>query len=288
MAGSCIIDGFDIGTIGMFIIRGGDLDFLTFPERKEPPKNEWFERDGEDVDLSEVYLNAKKVTIKFYLNAISGAQFITRLNAFEALLLAPGYRSIYVKEFDKTFTFRYTGSSPLTAKGGLIKSGTKSAMISVDFIDDAPTVLFSNNLVPCSMLANDTYVKLNGIEFKNFGITIKKIYDSALSLHDAKPGLVRTNERMTGQLVDVDFTPKRNGRKLTIDCYMKAASLSEFFTNYDALFNNLTKVGALTITINNNTDIKCYYNSMSGWQKTHSFSSGILIEFTLNLTEVFL
>jgi hypothetical protein len=287
MAGSCIIDGFDIGTIGMFIMRGGDFDLLTFPDRKEPNKNNWFEYDGDDVDLSEVYLNAKKTTIKFYLNAVSGAQFITRINAFENLISASGYRSVYIKEFNRTFTLRYVGCTSFPVKGGLIKPGAKSAQITVEFMDDTPTSLFTSNLVPYSTLANDTYVKLNGIEFKYFGITIKKIYDSALSIHSVKQGLVQIIERMTGQMVDVAFTPKKQARKLTIDCYMKAASLTEFYLNYNALFNNLTLPQALTITINNNTDIKCYYNSMNGWKTNHSFSTGILIEFTLNLTEVF-
>ena len=121
MTGSCTIDGFDIGTIGMFVLKGGDLDLLTFPDRKDPQKNVWFEQDGEDVDLSEIYFNAKKTAIKFYLNAISGEQFIARLTAFENLMLAPGLRSIYLREFDKTFTLRYTGCPAFAQKGGLIK-----------------------------------------------------------------------------------------------------------------------------------------------------------------------
>jgi len=288
MTGSCIIDELDISDIGMFILKGGDLDLIAFPERKEPLKNDWFERDGEDVDLSEVYFKPKKVTIKFYLNAISGAQFIVRLNAFKAALMASGYRSIYVKEYDRTFTLRYVSCSAFTVKGGLMKSGTKSAQLSVDFMDDDPISQFGNSTVPESDKENDAYVKLNDIELKNFGITVKNIYDTALQLNDPKAGLIQTSDRMTGQVVDVDFSTKKQARKIVVDCYMKAASLAEFYNNYDALFNNLTYTSAIKLTINTNNNLYVYYNSMSGFQKMHAFSSGILIQFTLNLTEVFL
>lgn len=289
MTGSCIIDGFDIATIGMFVLRGGDLDLLTFPDRKEPQKNEWFEHDGDDVDLTEVYFNAKKTTIKYYLNAVSGLEFITRLEAFQSLMLSSGTRSIYLSEFDKTFMLRYTGCSAFSQKGGLIKSGRKSAEITVDYMMDDPLQIFDLNITePMSNKANDTFVKLNAIELKNFGITVKKIYDTFLALPDVKEGLVRSSGRMSGQTVDVNFTPKRQSRKLAVDCYMKAATRDEFYRNYNALFNQLAKPQALTVTINNTTDINCYYNSMSGFSKLRAFSNGIFIQFTIHLTEVFL
>lgn len=289
MTGACIIDNTDIDTLGMFVMRGGDADLLTFPERKEPKKNQWFEVDGEDADLSEVYFNAKKTAIKFYLNAISGEQFVARLTAFENLMLASGYRSIYLREFDKTFMLRYTGCPAFAQKGGLIKSGKKSADITVDFMMDDPLQVYDLSVgSPLSGATNDTYVKINGTEFSNYGITVKKIYDTALALPEIKSGLIRNNAAMTGQLADVDFTPKRQSRKIAIECYMRAATRSEFYRNYNALFNQLRKTGSQTVTINNTHDIKCYYNSMSSFAKDRPFSAAAHIQFTLNLTEVFL
>ena len=58
------INGIDISTIGMLLLKGGDVDLFAFPERKTPQTNDWFEHDGLDVDLSEAYFNARKIDRK--------------------------------------------------------------------------------------------------------------------------------------------------------------------------------------------------------------------------------
>lgn len=55
MKGSVIINGTDIADFGALILRGGDYNFLPFPERKEPKQNNWYEYDGLDTDLEEVF-----------------------------------------------------------------------------------------------------------------------------------------------------------------------------------------------------------------------------------------
>ena len=82
MTGACIIDGIDIDQLGMLIVKGGDDDFLTFPERREPTRNDWFEHDGLDVDLTEVYFRDRKLTVKFHISSETANEFLNRLDTF--------------------------------------------------------------------------------------------------------------------------------------------------------------------------------------------------------------
>ena len=285
MAGSCIINGVDIANLGMFILRGGDNDLIAFPERKEPKSNDWFEQDGLDVDLSEIYFNAKKVTIKCYLNAATTHDFLTNLNAFKALITSSENKSIYLREFNKTFLLRYVSCQQFTFKGGLIKTPPKSAEIDVQFSDDTPLLMFDRTITaPISTKIMPTYVYLNDIELKNFGVIVKNIYDSALQFSDSKEGIIITQERNSGQVVYP--SSKLKSKKITIECAMLADTRDEFYTNYYALFNQLTILQALQLRLADGTTRNCYYSSMTNFSKIKPFSSGIHIQFTLNLVDI--
>jgi len=284
MAGSCIINGVDIADLGMFILRGGDNDLIAFPSRKEPPSNDWYELDGLDVDLSEVYFNAKKVTIKFYLAAETSEEFTANMNAFRHLITSSGYKSIYIREFNKTFRLRYISCSQFTFRGGLIKPACKCAELDIQFSDDDPCAIFDGTLVPVSQKENDTYVYLNDIELKAFGITVKNIYNTALQLAEAKDALTITNARRNGQIVYPGSTLK--SKKITIECVMQAATLAEFYTNYNALFNNLSLAEALSLKIADGNDVSCYYSNMTGFTKMHPFSRGVMVTFSIELVDI--
>lgn len=285
MAGSCIINGVDIADLGMFILRGGDYDLIAFPERKEPKSNDWFEMDGLDADLSEIYFNAKKVTIKFYLNAYTTSDFLDNLNTFKSLITASGTKSIYIREFNKTFTLRYVSCPQFTFRGGLIKMNSKSAEIDVQFSDDEPLSIFDNSvLVPISTKLSETYVYLNGVELMNYGIYVKSIYNSVMQLPESKEGLIITNERRTGTTAYP--SSKLKSKKITIECVMVADTLNEFYTNYNALFNSLSILDSLSLKISDGNQLNCYYSNMSGFTKIKSFSSGVMVSFNLELVAV--
>ena len=127
----------------MFILRGGSNDFLSFPERREPAQNNWAEHDGLDVDFSDLSFNPKKVSVQLYLSAPNETQFMQRLNAFQNLHFQPGYRNIYVEEFQKTFSLRFLGFGEYTHKGGLAKSGKKSGKLTVEYMMDDPVQMFT-------------------------------------------------------------------------------------------------------------------------------------------------
>ncbi|MBN2747476.1 MAG: hypothetical protein JXR34_12180 [Bacteroidales bacterium] len=286
MIGAVIIDGTDISTMGMFIVKGGDNGFLVFPERKEPLTNDWFEEDGLDVDLSEVFFEAKKLSVKFYLTAADATTFKARLTSFATLLFQPGYRQIYVREFDKTFSLRFKEISDYKHSGGLAKSGKKSGFVTVEFMMDDPLAIYNATLLPVTTRPNLSRIKLNGLDLSRFGIVIQDVYSSALRIRSPKAGLALNFERRTGILTDLDFIPKKAGRQITIACTMLADSLSEFYSNYNALFNQLTITQALDIELPTTEVINCYYKRMDDFSKEMAFGTRIKLKFNLILIEL--
>lgn len=288
MTGSCIIDGIDIAGLGMFILRGGDYGFLLFPERKEPEQNDWHELDGVDADLSSVYFKEKKVTVRFYIKAGTGEEFLSNLNRFHTLISAPGYRQLYSREFGKTFLLRYISCPVFTHRGGMYKAGTKRAEIDVEFSMDNPLQIFtgSANLIPRNGRMARTFVSVNNRDLADFGIIVNECYNTVLRLPAVKSPLTRSISNINGLIA---YTPAQRvfeARQTVIECTMTANNRDDFYYNYEALFNNLTIKEAIPLTTFAYDDVSCYYLSMSGFEKLRPFGSRVLVRFTLTLVHM--
>lgn len=287
MIGACIIDGVDIATLGMFIKKDGDADFIAFPSRKEPLKNDWFEHDGIEVDFDSLVFEPKKIKVEYYLSAPNSTLFKERLNAFQNLHLSAGLREIYIREFDRTYNLQVVSFGKMTQKGGLYKSGRKSATIEVEYLDNNPITTFMPAVSPPVGMGNLTHVKISSSDLKAFGIIINEFYSTALSLYSPKLGVSRDSQYRNGAIVDVNFVPKKEPRKLSMDCTLKADNLGDFWTNYKALFHfGLAKKEPLVLTLANGDVINCYYTGMSNIKKLAPFKRRILLTFTLNFSEI--
>ena len=285
MKGSCIINGVDIGDLGMFILRGGDYDFLSFPERKEPEQTNWHEYDGIDVDLSEIYFREKKVVIRFYIKGESGDEFIRNLNQFHTLISSPGDKQLYSREFDKTFLLRYVSCPVFAHRGGMYKLGIKRAEINVEFSMDNPLQLFtgSSNLAPRNGRNSKTFVKINNHDLSDFGIIVNECYNTVLNLPAAKQPLTRSISNVNGLIVYPAAQTTFEAQQVTIECTMTANNRDDFYYNYEALFNNLSLKEAVGLSTFTYDDAPCYYRSMSGFQKLRPFGSRVLVQFSLSL-----
>jgi len=286
MKGSCTIDGIDISHFGMFILREGDNDLLTFPERKEPAQNDWFELEGLDVDLSEVFFSERKVAIQFYLSAPSTAEFMYNLDSFYSIMMMPGYRSIYLRDFDKTFTLRYLGCPAYDHRHGLVARGKKAGYITVDFMMDDPLQVFGLSSLPVSTRPNLSHVTINGLDLSLFGIIIQKLYHTALKAPMIKEGLTRRIERMTGQLADTGFSPVGKSKDITFECTMMADTRSEFYDNYDALFHQATVLEPVVLGFVGERTATCYYSKMDSFVKQKPFNAGVRVTFNLTFKTI--
>ncbi|NDV95367.1 hypothetical protein D0T84_10620 [Dysgonomonas sp. 521] len=287
--GSCIIDGKDIAEYGMFILKGGDYDLLPFPERMEPLQNDWYEEDGIDVDLSEIYFRQKSVSLDFYISATTADDFERNLDNFFWMICAPKARKVYFREFDREFNLRYLSSPAYTQSGGLYKEGKKSAKIRVNFSMDDPLQLFSNpNLLTPSLSRPKQFVEINGYDLSRFGIVVNQCYNTALNHPAAKLPLERSFSNRSGLEVQYPANAREvkqmlRNKQIVIECTMMADSLAIFYHNYEALFNNLTRPGAVELsTLYENFD--CYYSAMQNFQKLDPMSKRIKVQFELVLT----
>lgn len=285
MKGSVIIDGIDIDDLGMFIVRGGDYDFLSFPDRKKPEQNDWYEQDGVEPDLSEIYFKEKKVKVNFYIKAATGDDFLYNLNRFYALISAPGYRQLYSREFGKTFLLRYVDCPELRHRGGLYKKGTKRAELSVEFSMDDPLQMFTGNgnLIPRNGRPSKTYVEINGIDLSGFGIIVNQCYNTVLRLPAVKSPLTRNISNINGLIAHTPAQTVFETIQTVIECTMIADNKEDFYYNYEALFNNMTIKEAVLLSTFAFDDAAHYYTSMSGFRKLRSFGSRVLVSFNLTL-----
>ena len=284
MIGSCIINGIDIANWGMFILRGSDYDFLSFPDRKDPVSNSWKEYDGLDIDLSEIFFKEKKVTVGFFIKANTGEEFLYRLNSFYTLISEAGTISLYSREFDKTFQLRFISCPDYTHSGGMYKDGVKQGLLAVEFSMDNPLQLFTNSTIlePIGN-GNKQFVEINGYDMGRFGIIVNECYNTTLKSPMIKHPLVQSFERGTGLFTSSPSKATFEAKQVIIECTMRANHRQEFYQNYEALFNNLTKNGAIQLSTFS-SDSQAYYSSMQGFEKLKSFSNGVLIKFSLILT----
>lgn len=276
-----IIDGTNIRTLGMFILRGGSNDFLSFPERREPAQNNWAEHDGLDVDFSDLSFNPKKVSVQLYISAPTEALFNQRLNAFQNLHFQPGYRQIYVEEFQKTFSLRFLGFGEYLHKGGLAKSGKKSGKLTVEYMMDDPVQIFNPTpSLPQGEGASATHIQLNGVDLSQYGIIVKEVYSTVLRPASPKSTLERSFNHINGIWADVAIIRKKESKQVTIDCVMSAGTLSEFYNNYNALFGIMNSAAPIELSTPD-TDRLCYYKAMSNFTKLTIFSKKVRVGFQL-------
>ena len=264
----------------MFILRGGSNDFLSFPERREPAQNNWAEHDGLDVDFSDLSFNPKKVSVQLYISAATEAVFNQQLNAFESLNNQIGYRQIFVKEFNRTFSLRFLGFGEYTHKGGLAKSGKKSGRLTVEYMMDDPVQMFTAPQPPEGGVSPLTHVQLNGVDLSQFGIIVKEVYSTVLRPASPKSTLERSFNHISGTWADVGIIRKKEAKQVTIDCVMSAGTLSEFYNNYNALFGVMNSTAPIELSTPE-TDRMCYYKAMSNFTKLSTFSKKVRVSFQL-------
>lgn len=277
MSGACKIDNVDMRDLGVLIPRGGDAQLLLFPRRSRPLSNDWFEHDGLDIDWSSLRWSPKQVDLEFYLSAPDKTAFNNRLSAVEALLYSPGNRTVELGALGVTTSLQFTDITKLETRGGLHRSGAKSALFTARFMDNTPTVLFSGTALRSGGRI-PTRVLLGGLDFSEYGIIIHEVYNTALRIRPPKKGLSIEVGGQHGAIVDTSFTPKRSTDVINIECSMLLPK-SDFWPSYRALFAALDTDGPLVLELANGRQINCYFEEMSGIKRHRS--ERVFIEFTL-------
>lgn len=285
MIGSCIIDTVDIAAYGAFIERGGSDDFLSFPDRRTPDFNDWAEYDGLDVDLSDLSFEAKKVSVDYVITGENETLFKHRLNSFKTLHYQPGYRQVYVREFNRTFQLRFVGFSRYRHTGGMVNNRNKRGYLTADYVMDDPLQMFSDAISsPVGGVVNNSNISLNMNDLSSYGIIVNDAYSTLLKPRSLKEALTYRSSFQDGMIADIDEELKKRPRELMIDCTMVAASSANLIINLNALFNQMNSTQPVTIDTAGET-MNCYYTKMSRFKKEAPFGRRVRISYTLHLQE---
>ncbi|MFR9165944.1 MAG: hypothetical protein ACLVKO_06910 [Dysgonomonas sp.] len=146
--GIYFIDKVDLWkTFGAAILKGGYNSLLSYPKRKTPDYDNWYERNGLDVDYGNPVFEAKDVAIRVGLYAKDRETLLKNAKAFEDFLLEKtrnyGYVNLLVKGVSTKIKLRYKGAENAEA-GGIIGNGQHYLEQDLMFSDDSPTNLFFN------------------------------------------------------------------------------------------------------------------------------------------------
>lgn len=98
-SGRYFIDGKDFWTIFSVIVESGSDDFLKYPSKKESITRDWSDANGLDIDTSQVYLNARDISLRCAILADSEEDFWSKYNGFLKQLTLPGSHRIQLAEF---------------------------------------------------------------------------------------------------------------------------------------------------------------------------------------------
>jgi len=264
MIGSFSINGIDAyQAFGVFISEGGLNGLVSFPELKEPNKNNWAELDGVEVDLSAPKLDTKELSISF------GTKANADFNGFMELVFGSVYHDINFTYLGITNSLRFVSCPDY--------KGESLRLFSLNFADDFPLQGYSY-VAPSSNLISQRGYKLDGVDLSQYGIAILEGSDSEISKpRTVKPNLTINVKSQSGARYDSGRLVFQE-KEVKLNCLMLATNMSDFFKNRNALLYNLSKPGERVFNYSG-VDYKCYYKSAN--TKKFSYDGKIWFEFEL-------
>jgi hypothetical protein len=131
--GQYFMDGADLYLVYRVVLGPGSSDgFLRYPDRKEGTVNDWQDENGEEVDLSRVFLKSREVTLNCSFICENEAQFKECYTSFLVALVQPGQRRLEITELSKSYYVIYKGT-PSFERVTRIKEGTFRGKIACKF-----------------------------------------------------------------------------------------------------------------------------------------------------------
>lgn len=228
------IDGIDaLATYGLRLGDGSLASLIQWAELKDVYANDWHEEDGIEPDLTNPVLDTRKCTLSFVGNATTAQvdEFIALWSngAYHVLTTNVGFR----------YRLRLVSNDSLKWENGL-------CIAKFTFADDFPLDGYTYKR-PSSTIASDRNYIVDFTPLSTYGVSVLAgINSELLKFPETKENLMRSFDNVPG--VTYDSTEVHfKAREVRIPCLMRAATLEEFKTNYNALLYNLTQPGIHTL-----------------------------------------
>ena len=272
MTGRTFIDGKDIYTsFGAFVTEGGYADLVRFPSLKSVEYNDWHEEDGIEPDLSDPKLDTKEITITFAIRGGKG-----KTDDLIQLLSDKVSHLFDFREMGLSVNLRLASASAPTVAGHL-------RLLPLTFADDSPLEDYEYAEPHSSMPQINDYL-IDGRRLSDYGVRLLQGTQASLeSMPAVKQNLLRNVSGISGAIYDVNGKVTYKSRNVTLQCLMRAPSLTDFWRNRNALLYDLIRPDERVLSASMiGRDFKCFYQSMS----VNEFIpvNDIWMKFTLTLT----
>lgn len=257
-------------TWGVYVTDGGYNELAGFPPLKEPEKNDWWEEDGEEADLSAPRLDTREATLKV---ACCGGD----IDGFLAVLNKGAYHTLRSKALGRTWRLRYTKQTSLEYCGGL-------TVLALRFAEDEPLSGYVYS-APVSTFPGSSCYSLDGKTFADYGVRLLSgTLASVLAAPEAKTNLLRNIKSRQGAEYDGEKV-RYKSKEIKLSCLMRATDMAELWRNRDALLYDLTRPGTRTLAVDETErTYECYY-SRSTVEEFLAYGSP-WFKFSLNLTVI--
>ncbi len=233
---------------GVYVIQGGYLSLAAYPKLKDIDVNDWSDKDGEEVDLSDPKLGKQDIELKL---AISNKN---NFSSFMENLMSSVFHTLFFNDIGITRTLRYLSMSVDNIEGDLMK-------FSVRFSDDFP--LYGYSYVAPTKYGEDTGFLLDSVDLSNYGITVLSGSSSnVFEFQAAKEALEVNVSNKDGVIYDSGATVRLKARDITLPLLMKAENITKFWVSHQGFLYNLKKAGERRLTCLG-FDYRCYYKSMN-------------------------
>lgn len=227
------IDGIDaLATYGLRLGDGSFAPLIQWAELKDVYANDWHEEDGIEPDLTNPVLDTRKCTLSFVGNATTA-----QVDEFVALWSNGAYH-VLTTNVGFSYRLRLVSNDSLKWENGL-------CIAKFTFADDFPLDGYTFKR-PWSTIATDWDYIFDSNSLTVYGVNVLAgINSELLKIPEVKENLVQSSDNVPDVTYDSNEVHFK-AREVRIPCLMRAATLEEFKTNYNALLYTLTQPGKHT------------------------------------------
>lgn len=265
ITGKMLIDGVDIkSTYGAYIVAGGYDDVPSFSEMKAPEKNEWFEGNSVEIDLSAPCVESQKMSFRFMMNGT-----IDNVQSFVDFLMSKRTHTIEMVDVSRTRSLRIVDVSA--------SSISSICNIMVNMYDDDPRE--GLEYVEPSSSHKNTGLSIDGVDVSKYGCLLTGSIDGLFPNIKMKENKLDESDYMDGQKHSNESGIYVERGDIRVRLIMRSYDKADFWKKRDALFLNLTKEGERIISWKGR-DTKVYYKSCNSVDFDYSSRSWWEFELT--------
>lgn len=248
----------------------GDLhSLLSYPPSKQPYTNDWAERDGLDVDLTDMRLDSRQVTIDFaYSNESTHGHFIHLLRQGDPCYLIPDELNAPL-----VFPLYFVGDGQYDTDG-IVSSQVK-------FRDDSAFSMLPSALVPQGQTGGMTILADEEYDIGEFGaMVLHGVREAVTATGDVKGLQIESARGVDG--ASVYGVKSVASRELTLEFSMSAGDTFTLISNYVAFLKMLIQDDE-RIIIHEGLAVSCYYVKS---QVIHLYSGFKQIHFSVTFRTI--